>query len=304
MGVITRGSALLAQSWSLLRANPSLMAFPVISGFAQMAVLASCAAALVVSGGLPRLIAAINESPTADSEELFVHAIAWPILLGFYLVAFFVQTFFGTALIGAAIEFFAGRPATLGTGMRVAMSRLPQIVGWTLVSASVGLILQVIAERLGFVGRIVIHLLGFGWAVATYFVVPTVAAEGLGPIAAMRRSADILRRRWGDALLLQASVGPLVVMAIGLTATGVFMISYTAMLALQTPMALIAGIAMIAAIVLIGAVVGSTIMGVLRAALYHFAISDDSPRGFDRALLEKAFLPPRSSSRSRPEPSA
>ena len=39
-----------------------------------------------------------------------------------------------------------------------------------------------------------------GWSVATYFVLPVLAAEKLGPVAAVRRSSAILRSKWGKSL--------------------------------------------------------------------------------------------------------
>ena len=48
--------------------------------------------------------------------------------------------------------------------------------------------------------RIIIRLVGLTWAVATYFVVPILAAEGTGPITALRRSVDLLKKSWGEGL--------------------------------------------------------------------------------------------------------
>jgi hypothetical protein len=43
--------------------------------------------------------------------------------------------------------------------------------------------------------------------VVTYFVLPVLAAERLGPIAAVRRSSAILRSKWGESLAGEARFG-------------------------------------------------------------------------------------------------
>lgn len=289
MGIIRRSTVLFSQSWSVLRSNPTLAAFPVIAGVAQLAILASFAGAIVVSGGLPRLMSAISQSTEPGQEAALDHAVAWPLVALFYFVAFFVQTFFTTALIGAALEHFAGRPASVGAGLRAAAARLPQILGWSLLNASIGLILQAIAERVGFVGAIVVRLVGFGWSIATYFTIPVLAAEGVGPITAVRRSVEVLRRRWGEALVLNIGVSAVLTMGAGLVSAGIIMIAFTATVAIESPVPIAIGIALVLAVLLVASVLSATILGVIRAALYRFAMDEAAPRGFDADALKQAF---------------
>lgn len=291
MGVFKRSTVLFKQSCTLLRANPTLTALPIISGVAQIAILASFAGAIFVTGGFDRLMRAVSQSTEPGHGAAIEHAVAWPIVLAFYLVAFFVQTFFTTALVGAALEHFAGRPGTVAAGLSVAMKRLPQILGWTLVNASVGLLLQLIAERVGLIGQIVIRLIGFGWAIATYFTVPVLAAEGVGPITAVRRSVEVLRRRWGESLLLNVGVGALLTIGTALICFGIFAIAFTASVGLQSPVPIIVGIALVIAVVMVAAVLSTTITGVIRAALYVYATTDATPAGFDPEALRVAFKP-------------
>src|SRR5690606_14657987 len=81
-----------------------------------------------------------------------------PIVLGFafYLTTTFVIVFFNTALVCCAMTRFAGGDPTLGSGLSAAVERLPQILGWALLTATVGTILRTVEERVPLVGRIVI----------------------------------------------------------------------------------------------------------------------------------------------------
>jgi len=287
MGMIKRSSALFVQSWSLLRSQPTLVLFPVVAGVAQALVMASFAVLLFATGGLKAFFQEVDQAAQGATLQVD-HLTFWPIVLAFYLVTTFVQIFFSTALIGAAIEHFNGRPATIGSGLALASSRLPQILGWTVVTSTVGLVLQMIAERSGLVGRIVIALIGLGWSVASYFVLPVLAAEGAGPFTALRRSVETLKKSWGEGLVLNVGLGlaggMLMFAAIIPAMIGIGISAVT-----QAAMPAIAGTA-ISIVLGVGiALVISTLSAIVRAALYQFATSGAAPTGFDRSQLESAF---------------
>ena len=123
-------------------------------------------------------------------------------LLGItYFLLAFVIIYFNAALVGAAMVRLAGGTPTLGDGFRLANSRLPQIAGWALISATVGLILQILRSqsRDNFVGQIALSVVGGVWAYLTFFVVPVLVAEQTGPISAIKRSSSLFKRDLGRA---------------------------------------------------------------------------------------------------------
>jgi hypothetical protein len=116
------------------------------------------------------------------------------------------------SFIRATVRFRGGDP-TVADGLHAAVARLPQIIGWALVSATVGVILKAIESRSEKVGQFVAGLLGAGWSIATYFVVPVLVVEKVGLIAAIERSFAILRKTWGESLTAQFSIGLAVMLA-------------------------------------------------------------------------------------------
>src|SRR5258708_6218028 len=84
-------------------------------------------------------------------------------------------------LFSFAVVRMGGGIPTVGDGFREAVARLPQIAGWALLSATVGLILRIIEDRSEKIGRIVAGLLGLAWTVASFMVVPVLVAERKGP---------------------------------------------------------------------------------------------------------------------------
>jgi hypothetical protein len=208
----------------------------------------------------------------------------------FYFVQYTVVIFFNTALASAAMIRLDGGNPTVRDGVRLAMGKLPNIIGYALISATVGMILRALQERFGFIGRIVVGMLGFGWTVATFLVVPVLAAQDVGPIEAVKRSTSLLRNTWGENLIGNAGIG----VAGGLLTFGLILVSAMLFIgAVAThSIALMFVVGAAAVIALVALSLFQTAMhGVYSAALYRFAEEGDPGQGFDRALLESAFRP-------------
>src|SRR5438132_13892219 len=130
-----------------------------------------------------------------------------------YFVTFFVSIYFNAAVMGAAMIRLKGGDPTISDGLKVARENIKRIAGWALVTATIGLILRAIAERFGFLGRIIAGALGAAWGIVTYLVVPVLIFEKIGPWAAVKRSGCLLRQTWAEAgggyFLLGAVIGVL-----------------------------------------------------------------------------------------------
>ena len=100
----------------------------------------------------------------------------------FYVVSYFITLFFSTALVGAAMIRMDGGNPTLSDGLRIAWQRKGRIFGYACIAATVGLLLRMIEERVGWVGRIVVKLIGVGWTLATFLVVPIIVTRDVGPV--------------------------------------------------------------------------------------------------------------------------
>jgi hypothetical protein len=275
---------MMRSSWEVLKAEKQLMLFPLISGICCLLVLASFA--------LPLWAIGIPNSAQLQQRPLLYYGL----LFLFYFLTYFIVIFFNSAVIACAILRMRGGEPTLSTGINAALARLPQIVGWALVAATVGLILRalenVTRKRGNWVGQIVAGLFGMAWSVVTFLVVPILVVEKKGPFEALKESVALLKKTWGEQLVGGFSFG-LVFMLLGLGGIvplllGVY-IMHTAMLM---------GVLLIAvgAIYLIGlSVVQSTLQTIFQAAVYLYARDNRAPKGFDESNLSSAMAPaPRS----------
>ena len=195
-GRFARSLDLARAAWSVVRADKELMLLPVLSVAALLLILGSLAVPVALLGGL---------SPDAvDDEPGAVPALG---VLVFYIVAYFVTLFFNTALVGAAMIRMDGGNPRLGDGLRIAWERAGRIFGYACIAATVGLLLRALEQRIGLVGRIVVKLIGVGWALATFLVVPVLVTRDVGPVDAVKESAELLRRTWGENLIGNLGLG-------------------------------------------------------------------------------------------------
>src|SRR5207253_2069583 len=148
------------------RSRKELAVFPLLSGLASLVVAVS-----FLTPALFTIGASDTDSPTAASYLLFV---------GFYLVTAYVTIFFNAALISQANVALSGGDPSVADGLRVAGANWARILPWALLSASVSLIIRAVEERLGFLGRIVVGLIGVAWQLVTYLVLPILVLEGIG----------------------------------------------------------------------------------------------------------------------------
>ena len=119
----------------------------------------------------------------------------------FYFCNYFVIVFFNSALIACVMNAINGGEAALSYGVSFAFKRLPQIVGWALVSATISVILRVIENSHKKAGRWIAGLLGMAWSLLTFLVIPVLVVEKKGPIEAFKESSRLLKKTWGEQLI-------------------------------------------------------------------------------------------------------
>ena len=73
--------------------------------------------------------------------------------------------------------------------------------------------LQQIASRIPGGGRILTWLAGAAWTLATIFVVPVLVVESEDAIPAVRRSASLIKQRWGEGIAGSLTIGAWLIVA-------------------------------------------------------------------------------------------
>lgn len=275
----------IANSWELikasaavLRADKELIVFPVVSAIAVVIV--------TVSFALPMLLTSFVDAVVAGGATV----LGAVVLFLFYLAQYFVIFFANSALVGAVMIRLRGGDPTIGDGFRIAFDHVGAILGYALISATVGMILRWLSERTGAIGQIAISLLGLAWNIATYLVVPVLVVEGVGPVDGIKRSVALLRKTWGEQIVGNFSIALVFgLLALLVTLLGVGSI-VLAVMAESVVLIVLAVLAVVLLLVFL-ALASTTLSGIYTAAVYRYAVTGETGGFFREDLVEQAFRP-------------
>lgn len=272
-----------SRSWGLIKASAGVLAqdkellvFPLLS--------AICALVVTAAFVLPALGLGALDGLGNGGVPVATYALAFL----FYLAQYFVIFFFNSALVGAAMIRLDGGDPTLRDGLRIAAGKALPILGYAAIAATVGMILRALQERSGLIGKLVSGALGVAWTLASFLVVPVLVTRNIGPIDAVKESAQLLKKTWGENLIGQGGVGLVFgLLYFGLVIAGIA----TIVAAATTGNGVLIGLAVAAVIVvlLLVALIQAALSGIYSAALYRYATGAGNSQGFDAQLLGQAF---------------
>jgi hypothetical protein len=278
-------------SFSILRRYPRLIVFPIISGTVFLIVTGLIVASLMPQlGPLHRIAAPFWDRLDGDGQPWFyIGAFA-----GLYALTA-IALFCNAALLHCALRCHAGEQPSVRAGFAAARARMPQILGWALVATTVGVILNAIENglknNLGIFGSLIGGLFEFGWAAASYFVLPVLVVEGVGPIGAFRRASALLRSNWGESLAGETRFG-LLGLLFGLQAVAIFFAGLA--IVLSSGAAALAGLGPL--LMTLGVIYGvatlvvlQTLGTIFQAGVYLYASTGQVPPTFDPALVAGSF---------------
>jgi hypothetical protein len=281
MGFIDGVKQRLHNSWHLtvlsarvLMQDKELLLFPILSTIS--AVL------LFIGIVVPSIL--IPAFATTEATGVY-----WGGLILWYFSMSFTTIFFNAALIACVKKRLGGGDPTVMYGIKEAGKRIVPIIVWSLISTTVGIILRAIASNkdegiAGAISHIVASILGFAWTIITMFVLPIIVIEQQGVFASMKRSAGLIKKTWGEQIVMTTGIGLVfswVYIAIAVLG---------ALTWLVLPFLLIPIIIGVVACWALAAVVQSALSGIFHAALYSYAAGDNLPvelRNAAEAAFEK-----------------
>jgi hypothetical protein len=233
----------------------------------------------------------LDEGFSSETLEIYQYAI----LFATYFGLAFIATFFNVCVVYTTKVRFEGGNATFDESLKFAFSKIGLIAQWSLISASVGLLLRLLhnlASRLGKVGElvanIVIGLLGMAWSILTIFVVPVLVYENISPFDAIKKSAEVIKRTWGESLIKTIGLGLVqffVFIILLATCFGIVWVLFQ----LIGVMGMIIGFGISLLILLFAGLIFNIANTVFNTALYVYANNQMIAEGFDESVLKGAF---------------
>ena len=271
MGRIGRSFQLVGQSYRVLMQDKELMLLPLISG----TIIAVVAVSFVVGVGL--------DVERYNPKQF--DAAAYLPLFALYVVTYGVGIFFQGAVIAGATERMRGGNPTLGSALAAPLKRLPAILMWAVVAATIGTILRAIHDRSAFIGKIVAGLLGAAWSLATFFVVPVIVLEDTPVTSAVPESVELFKKTWGEQVVAGINFGVAAIVAWVTLFAVVGLLAYAGVGIAAFAVGVIGGIGLM--------IFFSALQGVFVASLYQYARGGSAAAGFDRDVLAHAFVAKR-----------
>lgn len=268
---ISRSWELVKASAEVLRSDKELLLFPLISGACTLLVLATFL--------WPAFSFGVFRGEMGIGAAVLGFA--------FYFCQYSVIIFFNCALVAAAMIRLEGGNPTLADGVSAARARLPSILGYAAIVATVGVLLQFLKSRDNFLVRVLGGGLGVAWTLATFLIVPVLVSRDIGPVDALKQSVHLLKRTWGENAVGTVGIGMAFSLLGTLVVTTMFVL---AILAAKVSVGLAIATAVAGVIIsLLLAIYHTALSGVYSAVLYRYAMTQEAPAAFQRLDLAHAF---------------
>ena len=144
-----------------------------------------------------------------------------------------------------------------------------------------------VTDGAGLIGRIGAAMVGVAWSLVTFLVMPVMVIEGLGAVAAVKRSGSLFKQAWGEQVIGNGAIG--IVGFLGmLCGLPLLLLVATGIGVLQ-----VLGVALFVIWVAFLSCMIATLSGIFQTALYHYAANGMPPAAFADADLAGTFRPRR-----------
>lgn len=293
--------SLARSAWRVLKLDSKLAGIPLLSAAVTLIVAIAAGAIVLMTSNFnvvvtPNASSAVLAGPLSDPS--WISALFY---ITVYLTLTFIGTYFSAALVAGLLQRFRGETPTVRSSLAAARAHIGPLLRFSIVTGTIGYILQAIEERVPLAGKIATTIAGAAWSVASMFAVPVIVSDkgNIGPFAATRRSVDVIKKTWGETVILSAGIGLVSLLSImAFMATFVLIGILTASVvsaagASGTTVGMSVGVVGVVGIIgLIGLTLLFTVLSaVVKAAIFHYATTGEAPEGFERDILRASFTP-------------
>ncbi len=271
----------LVQSWKFMRnclqfifKNKSLMIIPffglvsvtVVGGLISFALFEISVQEL--SGG------ELSSSPLVYVAAQFVMM---------YFLLNFIALFFNSALLICVISRLKQEPCSIIKGLGIASTKIMRIFGWSLLTGSVGLLLNLAERSNGLFRNLVVGLINCSWSVVSYFVLPLIIIDDLSPLAALKKSYQSFKGNWRKMFSV---FGFLFLALFPLMMVASFMFAFVP----STPFLVMISVCCLAVLFFPLIFLFSVLNVVVKASLYLETLKNSHPNGIDKELLSQILV--------------
>lgn len=285
-GRIKTSWLLLKQSIKILQNNKQLFRYPFMGAIISL-LIAIVFAIIIFANGDTFVYRATD---VFGDEEFYFTGPGMVVGFIYYVIAFFVIFMYNAGLAAHVLDIFRGKSQDYKYYMKIAWSKRVTIFFYSLITATIGLILHAIEQRSRWIGYIVSRILGALWSLANLFTIPIIVESDSSAPSAIKQSTKLFLSRWGENIAARITFGGLALVIYLLVLVPFFALALILSTFLGT-FGLILLIAMVIASIILFVTVETAASNVLSTALYFYARYQQIPAAYDPELLNSVFIP-------------
>jgi hypothetical protein len=271
---------LVKESWRFLRADKELVLVPVVSSLLSCVLLGILTSVAVLSGVSIDILFA---------PEMGIGATQFVFALGVYIIGAFTLAISQATTTHIVYVRAHGGNATLGQGFARAFDNVAPLLLWALISGSIGTVLRFISDKSELIGKIISGLLGAAWSVMTFFVVPIILIEKKDSLTAIKQSAVLFKKTWGESLISNITLGLAFLLAHILAWISFFGVLIIGVKIGNGPL-IVGAVLCIFIWFVVAVLIQNAMQGIVKTLLYIFAAEGVVPPNFNRELLENMLV--------------
>jgi hypothetical protein len=280
LGKFAASYKLVQESWNILKKDTGIAWFPVLSAIASIVAMIILSIAFFVIG----LDGSISTLTYTAGDTQYIRQWGYVTLFIYYLVMFFITNYFLAGLYTVVHGRFNGQDLSLRDGLANAQANFEKIFAWSLISATVGLVLQFISDRSALAGKIIASVFGAVWSILTYFSLPSLVIGKKTIKESFKESASLIRKTWGEAIIINFGMGLFFMLIFfGVVAFCIGLVVLVPHVVMFISVAILFIVFMVAL-----AIISSTLQAIFKLALYEYASTGKVPEGFSPELIEGA----------------
>lgn len=269
---ISNGIALARKYFQILRNDKVLIRYPLTSmiGYGVVALVL-----LIIISGFRVFETVPTGAPLSFGQQLGIFLT----LVAFYILNYMLSTFSSASLIGAIFLRVGGEEVTVADGYRLAVQRLPFLIGYAGLSATIGVVARAVNQfsrgkntvAQGVINALLGSTIATAWNIISYLVIPVLLVENQGLFASMRRSAELFREAFNANANQRSSLGIVLVISAFLGALPGYLLAALGAASANSFLMIVGYILLFLAVGFI-TLMGGAINGILQASLYLYAV--------------------------------
>jgi hypothetical protein len=277
MGKFKASWRLFNQSINLLKQDKEIMLFPVVSTITVL--LVTILFGLTLFALYPLL--GLGEDTSSQSQDIIIYGI----IFVYYVIAFFITTYFKVGLTAVVYERINGGDINFKDGIKRANGIAGKIFLWSIITSTVGIILKIVSDKSKWLGKLVASLLGAAWNVVTMFIAPTLLLDNVSVWQSIGRSAEVFKKTWGETLILNISFSIIVFLSVLLNILFFGLLAFAVLAAgFGTIGLLIVGVPFVLSLVII-TILSNSLNEIFKVVLYSYARFGIIAEGFSPELI-------------------